>query len=154
MIKIWKGVEKEYVDKSLEVMTVFVCADIKVSFSLLHKILLDNKDIKSIYFGAGRKKFAGMSIDDWNELLSYCEHNNISIIIEIPPNELSAYIKYDYSNVTFIITYYNFPKSITNLYFKTDDFEVTKIFSAKAHIDITEVQNNRYPDDILIYEEE
>jgi hypothetical protein len=155
LIKLWKGIEKEGIEKSDEIVTLFICSDIKISFELLLTILQRNTDIKSLYFGAGRREFAGMQTRDWDNVLLYCIKNDIKIIIEVSPSMLDTFAHlYNYSNVTFIVSYYNAPKNMNNLYFKTDDFITTKIYTSQKEVDITMVQNDRYPDDLVLYEEE
>lgn len=155
MIKLWKGIEKEGIGSDSEIMTLFVCSDVKISFDLIQSVLNTNKDIKGIYFGAGRKEFEGMIPKDWDRLLLYCDKHNISIVIEVNPILLDMFTHlYNYKNVTFIVAYYDAPKNINKLYFKTDDFNVTNIYTPQKSVDITEVVDDRYPDDIIIYEED
>jgi hypothetical protein len=108
-----------------------------------------------LYFGAGRLEFEGMPLQDWDRVALYCGARNISIVIEVNPMLLIPFTHlYNASMVTFIVAYYNAPKNMNNLYFKTDDFVVTKIFTPQKNVDITSVENDRYPDDVLIYEED
>lgn len=156
MIRIWRGIEQEGVDAASVVETLFVCSDVFVSFSLLKKVLQDNKDIRAIYFGAGRKAFMGMFRVDWTELLTYCTLNDITIVIEVEPDALKfSILRYSNPCVTFIVAHYNIPKDLqSKLYFKTDDFITTQIYAVAKTVDITGVVDDRYASDILIYEED
>ena len=154
MVKLWKGIEKEGIGADSEIMTLFICSDGFISFDFICSILQSHSDIKGLYFGAGRREFVGMTQKDWDKLLLYCDKNDISIVIEVSPIMLNSFVHiYNHKNVTFIVAYYNAPKNINKLYFKTDDFLVTKIFTSQKDVDITTVEEDRYPDDELIYEE-
>jgi len=155
MIRLWKGIEKEGIGVESEIMTLFICADVPISFGLIRKTLEDNPDIKGLYFGAGRLEFEGMNAQDWDRVVIYCDANNISIIIEVNPMLLIPFTHlYNAPIVTFIVAYYNAPKNINKLYFKTDDFAVTTIYTSQKDVDITSVVDNRYPDDVILYEED
>lgn len=155
MIRLWKGIEKEGIGAESEVVTLFICSDVLINFTLIQKFLEADSSIKSLYFGAGRKEFEGMVPKDWDKLILYCDKHEINIIIEVNPMLLDSFTHlYNHNNVTFIVAYYNAPKNINKLYFKTDDFSVTNIFTPQKSVDITEVRENRYPDDVLLYEEE
>lgn len=155
MIKLWKGIEKEGIGAESEITTLFICSDVCISFDLIYTALKHNDDIKGLYFGAGRKEFAGMSQKHWNRLVSYCSTNNISIAVEVNPVSLRLFAQaYDAPIVTFIVAYYNAPKDINRLYFKTDDFTVTKIFTVQKSVNIVDLVDDRYPDDVVIYEED
>lgn len=154
MIRIWKGIEKEGIGADSEVMTLFVCTTTAVPGKLVLGILIDNADIKAIYFGAGRREFYGMTAKEWDKLILYCEAHDIKITIEVSPMMLETFIHiYNNKQVTFVVSYYNVPKNINRLFFKTDDYAVTRIFTANKEVDITEVVDDRYPNDVVIYEE-
>lgn len=154
MIRVWKGIEKEGIGSDSEIMTLFVCADKPLSFDFIRAVLEYNPEIKGIYFGAGRHEFRGLLPKDWDKLILYCEKRNMPIVIEVNPMMLEPFIHlYNHKLVTFIVAYYKVPLHINRLYFKTDDYAVTRIFTPGKNVDIKEVENDRYPDDILIYEE-
>lgn len=156
MIRIWKGLEKETVFDEPDLMTLFVCSDAPFQSDKIIELLSDNSDVKSLYLGAGRTDFYGtVSSKDWDLLVSYCKRNGIRIILEVSPAMLNAFIRlYSADIVTFIVAYYNIPTNVKNLYFKTDDFTVTNLFTLRRGVDVTCLVSNMYPDDVLIYEED
>lgn len=156
MIRIWKGIEKETILDEPDFVTLFVCSDIPLSASKIIPFLEDNPDVKSLYLGAGRKPFYGVaSAKDWDTVVLFCKQQNIRIIMEVSPIMLQAFIHlYKSDIVTFIIAYYDIPKNISKLYFKTDDFAITKLFTLKREVDVTSLVKDMYPDDVLIYTEE
>lgn len=155
MIKLWKGIEKEGIGSEAAIMTLFICSDKPVESSTIFDVLQKYPDIKGLYFGAGRKEFAGCSVRDWDKIIQYCDKNQLSIVIEVSPLMLDVFVNlYNAPSVTFVVAYYNAPRFINRLYFKTDDFITTKIYTSQAEVDITEVVSNMYPDDIVIYEGE
>ena len=151
MIKMWKGIEKEGVKKEEEKMTLFVCADCEISASLVDYVMEFEHDIERVYFGAGREEFHGIQNFD-TELLPYCAENNISIIIEVSPEKLKNFVSlYDDELVTFIVVLYDVTEPKNELYFKTDNWNTTKIFEARKYVDITCVRENMYPDDVVVF---
>ena len=155
MIKLWKGIEKEGIGKDSEIMTLFVCSDCEIPVDLIIETLQANKDIKVIYFGAGRRLFFGIPSEEWKRLIAHCKAVGISIVMEVNHDRVYAYTYlYNSEIVTFVVAYYNAPKNINRLYFKTDDFETTKIFVSQKDVDITCVSDNMYPDDVILYEED
>lgn len=154
MIRIWKGIEKEAVTEDGKVPTLFVCSDVAVRGDLIVTLLITTPDVQAIYFGAGRKEFIIPTNKEWDKIFLYCVNHNIKIIIEVSPIALSLFAKqFNHEIITLIVAYYNAPENLTNLYFKTDDYNVTKIFSVGKAVDITSLVENRYVDDALIYEE-
>jgi len=149
MIKIWKGIEQEAVDESSQVMTMFICSDLLLDGNFIVDMLMNNLDVQAIYFGAGRTAFS--SIIHWNMLVDYCSLNNISIFIEINEHNYKMYIN-RFPQATFIFSLYDMPKNV-NIRFKTDDWRSVKLFTLSTEVDITEVQNDRYPNDTVIFEE-
>ena len=155
MIKIWKGIEKESISKDGEVMTMFVCSNEPVTSNLVTSMLLANPDIRAVYFGAGRKEFVIPNAKEWDKILRYCEELDIRIVIEVSPMTLPLFARlFNHSIITLIVAYYDAPKNLNNLYFKTDDFNVTKIFAVEKSVDITGVVEDRYADDVLLYTED
>lgn len=156
MIRIWKGIEYEGIGKESEIPTLFICATEPVSFEFIADLLQKNPEVEGLYFGAGRKEFCGLtSMQDWDRLILLCTKNKYSIVVEVSPIMLETFaMLYDASMVTFVVAYYNAPKSLNKLYFKTDDWNTTKIFTSQKNVDITEVKDDRYPEDVLIYEKE
>lgn len=155
MLKLWTGIEKEGVSKESEVKTLFVCSDTPISFILIESFLQKDSDIRSVYFGAGRKPFVGVaSTDDWIQIINYCKENQLKIIIEVLPGALNRYI-FDYNSdiVTFIVAYYRVVPVECKLYFKTDDFYTTTIFSPIKTVDLSTVCEDMYADDTLLFEE-
>ena len=151
MLKIWKGIEQEFTNELSKVMTMFVCSDKVIDGATIIRLLIQNKDIKSIYFGAGRVRFVGVYA--WKTLIEYCHEADISISIELFPEDYRSYIcQYSDDVVTFILSYYNMP-TIDNIRFKTDDWHVVSLYEKKASIDIDSVKDGMYPDDIIIYSE-
>ena len=155
MIKIWKGIEKEGIGPQSEIPTLFICSDTIIDVDIIFFLLRKNPEVRGLYFGAGREEFHGINPKDWDRLIIHCEKEDISIIVEVNPTMLEVFTHlYNHSRVTFVVSYYNVPKNINRLYFKTDDFITTKIFVSQKNVDITEVADNRYPDDIVLYEKE
>lgn len=155
MIKVWKGIEKEGIGRDSEILTLFICSDQSLSYKFIQSILDNNTDVQGLYFGAGRQTFAGMDKQDWDKTVLYCMRRRISIIVEVSPTMLEVFSHlYSADIVTFVVSYYNAPKNMKNLYFKTDDFITTRIFTSQKDVDITEVEDNMYSDDIVVYEED
>lgn len=154
MIRIWKGIEQEALTKDREVTTLFVCSDIPVKGDFITDILKTNPDVKAIYFGAGRKEFIIPESKDWDKIFMYCIKTDIKIIIEVNPILLSVFAKsFNHPQITLIVAYYNAPTIKSSIYFKTDDFSITKIFVPNKEVDITSVVDDKYPTDVVIYEE-
>ena len=155
MIRIWKGPEMEGIGNKAGVQTLFICSDSALYFDDICVFIIQNPDIKALYFGAGRKDFAGMDPKSWHKLISLCVEKSITITIEVSPMMVDLFVRlYNHSIVTFVIAYYNAPKDMSNLYFKTDDYAVTKIYTPEVVVDITSVCEDRYPEDVVLYEDE
>lgn len=152
MLKIWKGPEMEGTD--IGMMTMFVCSDVKVSSKQIIGLLEQNRDVRRLYFGAGRTRFNG--IDDWKGLYDYVFRKSIDIIMEVPYNELLDYIaEYDTLSTTFICSSYEFPYTFNNLQFKTDDTKVVTVYNAVARTSLdTLKENNLFTCDVMLLEEE
>lgn len=156
MIKLWKGIEKEALLDSDEVMTLFVCSDEPISSEFLFAFLVQNKDIKAIYFGAGRHEFVAPSTKEWDKIFQYCLKEDIRITIEVSPMMLPIFAKlYNHEQITLIVAYYDAPKSLkSRLYFKTDDYSCTEIYIAGKSVNLDTLVDNRYEDDCLLFEKE
>jgi len=152
MLKIWKGPEMEGTD--IGMMTMFVCSDVEVSSKQLIGLLEQNRDVRRLYFGAGRTQFNG--IDDWKGLYDYVFRKSINIIMEVPYDKLLNYIfKYDTLSTTFICSSYDFPYTFNNLQFKTDDTKVVTVYNAVARTSLdTLKENNLFACDVMLLEEE
>ena len=152
MIKLWTGIEKEGIGKKSEVMTLFVCSDCKIPEEIVIEALESNKNIKRVYFGAGREAFYGM--ENFIDFITvYCTQHDIKIIIEVSAEQLKTFVNlYDEEWVTFVVAFYDFKQQMKGkLLFKTDDWITTKMFKCKKKVDITCVDNNMYPGDKLIH---
>lgn len=152
MLKIWKGPEMEGTD--IGMMTMFVCSDVEVSSKQIIGLLEQNRDVRRLYFGAGRTQFNG--IDDWKGLYDYVFRKSINIIMEVPYDKLLDYIsEYDTLSTTFICSSYEFPYTFNNLQFKTDDTKVVTVYNAVARTSLdTLKENNLFTCDIMLLEEE
>lgn len=152
MLKIWKGPEMEGTD--IGMMTMFVCSDVEVSSKQIIGLLEQNRDVRRLYFGAGRTQFNG--IDDWKGLYDYVFRKSIDIIMEVPYDRLLDYIsEYDTLSTTFICSSYEFPYTFNNLQFKTDDTKVVTVYNAVARTSLdTLKENNLFTCDIMLLEEE
>lgn len=152
MIKIWKGPEME--GTNIGIMSLFVCSNVPVPIKTIISLLEQNKDIRRVYFGAGKHRFMG--VDDWKGLYDYLFRNSIDIIIEVCYNEIFEFIeKYDTLITTFIYSFYEFPYTFNNLQFKTDNTKVVTVFNAVARTSLeTLKENNLFTCDIMLLEEE
>ena len=155
MLKIWKGPEMEGTD--IGTMTMFVCSDGatgEIEIKKIISLLEQNKDVRRVYFGAGKYRFFG--VDDWKSLYDYLFRNSIDIIIEVQYDELEELIqKYDTLITTFICSSYNFPYTYNNLQFKTDNTKVVTVFNAVARTSLETLKdNNLFTCDTMLLEEE
>jgi len=152
MIRIWKGPEME--GTKVGMMTLFVCSDTEVPIKTIISLIEQNKDIRRVYFGAGRKRFYG--VDDYKGLYDYLFRNSIEIIIEVQYNELRDFIEaYDTLITTFICSSYEFPYTYNNLQFKTDDLKVVTMFNAVSQTSLDTLKNdNLFTCDTMLLEEE
>lgn len=161
MIKIWKGIEHEAVRLQDTEMTIFVCSDCTLPSGLIIRMLEEQVDANRVYFGAGRRQFYGMSEDDWAAFMNYCELHETKVVIEICPDDekfahdlVRPLSENQTDLITFIFASYSFPDlRKAGLYFKTDDYSITRIFGPLRSVDISSVKDNRYADDVVIYEE-
>ena len=154
MVKLWTGIERENIDEASKLPTLFVCSDNILTAEFIINYL-KTLEVKAIYFGAGRLPFFGFIERDWNKILEYCTETDVKILIEVEPDKFHTIIsKYNNPIVHFIVAYYNVPKGINDIYFKTDDLEVVRLFTCSTKVDISSVRDNRYTEDILIYEED
>ena len=151
MLKIWKGPEMEGTD--IGMITMFVCSDVKIPTKKVIGLLEQNREVRRLYFGAGKEQFEG--VDDWNGLYDYVFRRSIDIIIEVPYHRLYEYIdKYDTLSTTFICSSYEFPYTYNNLQFKTDDTKVVTVYNAVARTSLdTLKENNLFTCDIMLLEE-
>ena len=152
MIKIWKGPEMEGTD--IGIMTLFVCSDKAVPIRTIISLLEENKDVRRVYFGAGKHRFEG--VDDWKGLYDYLFRNSINVVIEVSYNELIPFIQtYDTLITTFICSAYNFPFTYNNMQYKTDNTKVVTVFNAVARTSLeTLKENNLFTCDVMLLEEE
>jgi len=152
MLKIWKGPEME--GTNIGMMTMFVCSDKEVDIKTIISLLEQNKDVRRIYFGAGRTRFNG--VDDWKGVYDYAFRNSIDIVIEVAFDEYLDFITlYDSLVTTFIFSAYDFPYTFNNLQFKTDDTKVVTVYNAVARTSLeTLKENNLFTCDIMLLEEE
>lgn len=80
-VKIWEGPEMEGSDT--EVMTMFVKAK-ELPSNQIGAWLLDKKDIKRLYLGAGRTDVVSIgNKQTFESLIRFCELNNIKIVCEV-----------------------------------------------------------------------
>lgn len=152
MLKIWKGPEME--GTNIGIITMFVCSDCEISTRTVIRLLEQNRDVRRIYFGAGKKEFYGT--DDWKGLYDYCFRRSIDIAIEVAYDKLLDYITdYDTLVTTFICSSYEFPYTFNNLQFKTDDTKVVTVYNAVARTSLeTLKENNLFTCDVMLLEEE
>jgi len=152
MIRLWKGIEKEGIGTESEILTLFVCANKEVKSDLLISTLECNLDIKAIYFGAGRVRFNG--VDNWRRIINYCAANKIKVIMEVPYSWLGGKFIADCDGVDlFIVAMYDCEPHNKTVYFKTDDYKVTRIYTLQKEVDITTVIDNKYRDDVELFKE-
>lgn len=152
MFKVWKGPEME--GTHVGVMTMFVCSDVSIEAKRLISLLVDNRDVRRVYFGAGRHEFAG--IDDWKLIYDYAFIHSVELVMEIPPDRIGEYVsKYDNLAVTFIVPFYNAPFTYNSMQFKIDDRERVTIYNPSTVTSLTTLQsNNLFDCDTMLIQEE
>lgn len=152
MIKIWKGPEME--GTKVGIQTLFVCADVIVPIKHVISQLEQNRDIRRVYFGAGKHKFVGVT--DWTSLYDYLFKRSIEVVVEVSFENLRTFIDmYDNLITTFIVVNYDMPYTYNNLQFKTDDNKVVTMFNAVSQTSLqTLKENNLFACDIMLYEED
>ena len=152
MIRIWKGPEME--GTKVGIQTLFICSDIVIPIKYVISQLEQNRDVRRIYFGAGKHRFAG--VDDWTSLYNYLFRRSIEVIVEVSFEELRLFIdKYDNLITTFIVVNYDMPYTYNNLQFKTDDNKVVTMFNAVSQTSLqTLKENNLFTCDTMLYEED
>ncbi len=152
MIKIWKGPEME--GTKVGIQTLFVCSDVVVPIKLIISQFEQNRDVRRIYFGAGKYSFAG--VDDWSSLYDYLFRRSIEVVVEVSFEDLHKFIDmYDNLITTFIVVNYNMPYTYNNLQFKTDNNKVVTMFNAVSQTSLqTLKENNLFTCDVMLYEED
>lgn len=152
MIRIWKGPEME--GTNIGIMTLFVSSTVPVPVKTIICQLEQNRDVRRVYFGAGKHRFHG--VDDWKCLYDYLFRNSIDIIIEAQYEELPLFIeKYDTLITTFICSSYDFPYTYNNMQFKTDNNKVVTMFNAVARTSLDTLKdNNLFTCDIMLIQED
>lgn len=152
MIRIWKGPEME--GTKVGIQTLFICSDVVIPIKYVISQLEQNRDVRRIYFGAGKHSFAG--VDDWTSLYNYLFRRSIEIIVEVSFEELLTFIEtYDNLITTFIVANYDMPYTYNNLQFKTDDNKVVTMFNAVSQTSLqTLKENNLFTCDTMLYEED
>lgn len=152
MIRVWKGPEMEGND--IGIPTLFVCSDRPVRKKMVIASIINNPEIRRVYFGAGRKSFKG--VDDWKGLYDYLFQQSIDVIIEVSDAQLKEFIElYDSLITKFIVVNYEMPFTYNNLQFKTDDKECVKIFTVSSRTMLDTLKdNNLFMCDKLLFEED
>lgn len=157
MLKIWKGPEME--GFYLGEITLFVCSDKKLNLDKLINILSDNNDISKVYLGGGRQQFKGFETKgDANAFISYCKTRNIKLTIETEVaylNDLKDYLEYAEIIVTIRIEDFEI-KNIHDIKLKLDDYKFVRIYDNWHYYttDLSDVVDNKYSCDEMIYEED
>ena len=152
MIRIWKGPEME--GTKVGMMTLFVCSDREIPIKTIISQIMQNGDIRRVYFGAGRKSFAG--VDDFKGLYDFLFRRSIEIIIETDFLHLDEFIsRYDSLITNFIITRYEAPYTFNNLQYKTDNTRTVTIYNATSQTSLeTLKENNLFTCDKMLLQED
>lgn len=152
MFKVWKGPEMEGTDVGTP--TLFICSDVEVPSKRIIRLLLENSDVRRVYFGAGKCQFHGVS--NWQEVYDFCFVRSIDLIIETQVQTLEEFIeKYDTLITTFIVSRYDAPFTYNSLQFKLDDNKYVTIYNPTARTSLQTLKsNNLFTCDIMLVEEE
>lgn len=143
-MKIWIGTEKE---DNINKQTLFICSD-SIAFDSLQTILeLANKyKVNRLYFGAGRvNTFFATKLDSLKDF---------EVVVEIGVTEeywLPDLL--DNISVVFSIRDENLTGKYENSVCKIDNYKNAVMFKKDITIDICNINNDMYPDDVVIYED-
>lgn len=155
MLKIWKGQELEGFEQQVD--TLFICSNSYLDFNFIKKFIKDNS-VNRVYLGAGRQRFKGFgNYKSDKKFVDFCKQNNIKLIIETEPNYLVDLLYFlNYAEIILTIRLNSF--KINNIYdikLKLDDYSTARIFNNNSFIDtdLSQVSDNRYSSDIILYEE-
>lgn len=154
MLKVWKGPEME--GALLGTITLFICSNTQLRYKDIQEFLVQG-DISKVYLGAGRQDFLGfVSEADFILFKKYCMDNSISVTIETTPDSLPLLTDYlDFAEIIITIRNANIPVT-SNIVFKLDDYKTARLFDNHSYYDtdLSDVSNNRYSCDTVLYEKE
>lgn len=154
MLKIWSGPEMEGV--SLGERTLFICSTEKIDYSAVKNFVLES-DISKVYLGAGRENFLGFTDDNLvKEFRQDCIAKNASITIETTPENVPNILAYLPFCEVIIVIRDPIISVDFNVKLKLDDYKTARIFDNSKYYDtdLSDVSDQRYSCDTILYEED
>lgn len=146
-MKLWIGTEKEFTEPT---QTLFVCeSELTKNRLQIINAIADELEVNRIYFGGGRRnvRFFDESFKNINK----------EVVVEICVNENPIFPEVLPKNISFVYSIRDnilSQRYISNSTLKIDNYKDAIMYEKKRQVDIQELQNDRYSDDVEIYNDD